>query len=36
MSEINPDFICHQLALDPRAKPIIQKRRKFREEKRKQ
>nr|KYP68807.1 Retrovirus-related Pol polyprotein from transposon 17.6 [Cajanus cajan] len=35
MSGVDPDFMCQKLAIDPRAKPVIQKRRKFGEEKRK-
>ena len=33
MPRIDPDFLCHKLALNPSAKSIIQKRRKFGEEK---
>ncbi|XP_020235084.1 uncharacterized protein LOC109814954 [Cajanus cajan] len=32
---IDPDFLCHHLMVDPRAKLVIQKRRKFGEDKRK-
>nr|KYP51987.1 Transposon Ty3-I Gag-Pol polyprotein [Cajanus cajan] len=32
---VDPDFLCHKLVVDPGAKPVIRKRRKFREEKRK-
>ncbi|XP_020207400.1 uncharacterized protein LOC109792401 [Cajanus cajan] len=35
MPRVDPDFMCHKLAIDPRAKPVIQKRRKFGENKRK-
>nr|KYP47343.1 Retrotransposable element Tf2 [Cajanus cajan] len=35
MPGVDPDFMCHRLAIDPSAKPVIQKRRKFGEEKRK-
>nr|KYP76256.1 Retrovirus-related Pol polyprotein from transposon 17.6 [Cajanus cajan] len=35
MPGVDPDFMCHRLAIDPGAKPVIQKRRKFGEEKRK-
>nr|KYP41357.1 Retrovirus-related Pol polyprotein from transposon 17.6 [Cajanus cajan] len=34
MPGIDPDFLCHRLAIDPNAKVVIQKRRKFGEEKR--
>nr|KYP41824.1 Transposon Ty3-I Gag-Pol polyprotein [Cajanus cajan] len=34
MPNIDPDFLCHKLAIFPRAKAVIQKRRKFGEEKR--
>nr|KYP41385.1 Retrovirus-related Pol polyprotein from transposon 297 family [Cajanus cajan] len=34
MPGIDPDFLCHRLAIDPSAKAVIQKRRKFGEEKR--
>nr|KYP43716.1 Retrovirus-related Pol polyprotein from transposon 17.6 [Cajanus cajan] len=33
MPGINPDFLCHHLMLDPKAKSVIQKRRKFGEDK---
>nr|KYP66333.1 Retrovirus-related Pol polyprotein from transposon 17.6 [Cajanus cajan] len=29
MPGVDPDFMCHKLAIDPRAKPVIQKRRKI-------
>nr|KYP33112.1 Transposon Ty3-I Gag-Pol polyprotein [Cajanus cajan] len=35
MPGIDPDFLCHHLMVDPKAKPVIQKRRKFGEDKRK-
>jgi len=31
---IDPDFLCHRLAMDPQVRPIRQRRRKFNEEKR--
>jgi len=34
MLGIDPDFLCHRLAMDPQVKPIRQRRRKFNEEKR--
>nr|KYP53533.1 Uncharacterized protein K02A2.6 [Cajanus cajan] len=34
MPGIDPDFLCHMLAIDPNAKAVIKKRRKFGEEKR--
>nr|KYP48911.1 Retrovirus-related Pol polyprotein from transposon opus [Cajanus cajan] len=34
MPGIDPNFLCHKLAIDPSAKAVIQKRRKFGEEKR--
>jgi len=34
MPRIDPDFLCHHLAMDPQVKPIRQRRRKFNEEKR--
>ncbi|KAG5010785.1 hypothetical protein JHK87_019300 [Glycine soja] len=33
MLEIDPNFLCHKLALNPSTKPMIHKRRKLREEK---
>nr|KYP50247.1 Retrovirus-related Pol polyprotein from transposon 297 family [Cajanus cajan] len=33
MPGIDPDFLCHRLMVDPKAKPVIQKRRKFGEDK---
>uniref|UniRef100_A0A151UDK4 Retrovirus-related Pol polyprotein from transposon opus n=1 Tax=Cajanus cajan TaxID=3821 RepID=A0A151UDK4_CAJCA len=35
MPGVDPDFMCHKLAIDPRAKPVIQKRRKCGDDKRK-
>ena len=34
MSGIDPDFLCHRLAMDPQIKPVRQRRRKFNEERR--
>ena len=34
MSGIDPDFLCHRLAIDPQLRPVRQRRRKFNEEKR--
>jgi len=34
MPGIDPDFLCHLLAMDPQVRPIRQRRRKFNEEKR--
>jgi len=34
MSGIDPDFLCHRLAMDPQVRPIRQRRLKFNEEKR--
>ncbi|XP_020206440.1 uncharacterized protein LOC109791543 [Cajanus cajan] len=34
MPGVDPDFLCHKLAIEPNAKAVIQKRRKFGEEKR--
>ncbi|XP_068476865.1 uncharacterized protein [Phaseolus vulgaris] len=34
MLGIDPDFLCHRLAMDPQVRPIRQRRRKFNEEKR--
>jgi len=34
MPGIDPNFLCHRLAMDPQVKPICQRRRKFNEEKR--
>jgi len=33
MSGIDPNFLCHRLAIDPRTKPIIQKQRVHSEKK---
>jgi len=35
MPGVDPDFLCHRLAMDPQVRPIRQRRRKFNEEKRK-
>jgi len=34
MPGIDPDFLCHRLAMDPQVRPVRQKRRKFNEERR--
>jgi len=34
MPEIDPDFLCHWLTMDERVKPMVQRRRKFNEDKR--
>ena len=34
MSRIDPDLLSHRLAMDPQAKPVRQRRRKFNEERR--
>jgi len=34
MPDIDPDFMCHRLTMDPSVRPIRQRRRKFNEEKR--
>jgi len=34
MPRIDPNFLCHRLALDPKAKPVKDRRRKVNEEKR--
>ena len=34
MPGIDPDFLCHRLAMDPQVRPVRQRRRKFNEEKR--
>ncbi|XP_068466346.1 uncharacterized protein [Phaseolus vulgaris] len=34
MPGIDPDFLCHRLAMDPQVKPVRQRRRKFNEERR--
>jgi len=31
---IDPDFLCHQLTMDPKVRPVLQRRRKFNEERR--
>ena len=34
MPGVDPDFICHRLAMNPQVRPVRQRRRKFNEEKR--
>jgi len=34
MPGIDPDFLCHRLAMDPQVRPVRQRRRKFNEERR--
>jgi len=34
MPGIDPDFLCHRLTMDSRARPMVQRRRKFNEERR--
>jgi len=34
MHDIDPDFMCHHLTMDPSVQPVRQRRRKFNEEKR--
>ncbi|XP_068498336.1 uncharacterized protein [Phaseolus vulgaris] len=34
MPGIDPDFLCHHLAMDPQVRPVRQRRRKFNEERR--
>ena len=34
MSGIDPDFLCHHLAMDNQVRPVRQRRRKFNEERR--
>jgi len=34
MPGIDPDFLCHRLTMDEKVKHVVQKRRKFNEEKR--
>ncbi|XP_068475843.1 uncharacterized protein [Phaseolus vulgaris] len=34
MPDIDPDFLCHCLMMDPKVRPILQRRRKFNEERR--
>jgi len=34
MPDIDPDFMCHHLTMDPKVRPIRQRRRKFNEERR--
>jgi len=32
MLNINPDILCHRLMMDPKVRPVLQRRRKFNEE----
>ena len=34
MPYIDPDFLCHRLTMDPNARPVRQRRRKFNDERR--
>jgi len=34
MPGINPHFLCHRLTMDPKVRPVRQRRRKFNEERR--
>jgi len=34
MPDIDPDFLCHHLTMDPKVRPVGQRRRKFNEERR--
>jgi len=34
MPGIDPDFLCHHLTMDPKVRPVRQRRRKFNEERR--
>ena len=34
MPDIDPDFLCHHLTMDPSVRPVCQRRRNFNEEKR--
>jgi len=34
MPGIDPDFLCHRLTMDPKVRPVCQRRRKFNEERR--
>ena len=34
MPGIDPDFLCHRLTMDPKVRPIRQRKRKFNEERR--
>jgi len=34
MSGIDLDFLCHRLTMDPKVRPVRQRRRKFNEERR--
>ena len=34
MPSIDPDFLCHHLTMDPKVRPVCQRRRKLNEERR--
>jgi len=34
MPDIDPDFLCHRFTMDPKVKPVLQRQRKFNEERR--
>ena len=34
MPRIDPDFLCYQLTMDEKVRPVVQRRRKFNEDKR--
>jgi len=34
MLGIDPDFFCHRLTMDEKVRPVVQRRRKFNEERR--
>jgi len=34
MPDIDPDFLCHRLTMDPQVQPVLQRRRKFNKERR--
>jgi len=34
MPDIDPDFLCYRLTMDPKVRPVLQRRRKFNEERR--
>ena len=34
MPGIDPDFLCHRLTMDPKVRPVCQRRRKFNDERR--
>jgi len=34
MPDIDPDFLCHRLTMDPKVRLVLQRRRKFNEERR--